>query len=162
MIALVQRVQKASVTVDDVAVGSIGRGLLIFLGIHSQDGQREADWLVRKCVRLRIFPDDAGQMNVSVRDLGADILLVSQFTLYGNARKGHRPSFTEAARPAVAEPLYEYVKYRLSKELGHPVASGSFGASMQVSLVNDGPVTIWIERSPEKTQNSQVSQTEIR
>ena len=91
MIALVQRVQEASVTVDDVAVGSIGRGLLIFPGIHSQDGQREADWLVRKCTRLRIFPDDAGQMNLSVGDLGADIFPASQFTLYGNAGKGHRP-----------------------------------------------------------------------
>ena len=101
-------------------------------------------------------------MNVSVRDLGADILPVSQLTLYGNVRKGHRPSFTEAARPAVAEPLYEYVKYRLSRELGYPVAGGSFGASMQVSPVNDGPVTIWMECRLEKTQNSRVSQTEIR
>ena len=90
MIALVQRVQEASVTADDVAVGSIGRGLLIFPGIHSQEGQREADWLVRKCTRLRIFPDDAGQMNLSVGDLGADIFPVSQSTLCGNAGKGHR------------------------------------------------------------------------
>ncbi len=161
MIALVQRVQKASVTVDGVTVGSIGRGLLIFLGIHSQDCQPEADWLVRKCVRLRIFPDDAGQMNLSIRDISAEILLVSQFTLYGNATKGHRPSFIEAARPEVAEPLYEYVKHNLSGELGYPIVCGSFGASMQVSLVNDGPVTIWIERSPEKIQSSCVSQTEI-
>ncbi len=101
-------------------------------------------------------------MNLSVGDLGADILPVSQLTLYGNVRKGHRPSFTEAARPAVAEPLYEYVKYRLSRELGYPVAGGSFGASMQVSPVNDGPVTIWMECRLEKTQNSRVSQTEIR
>lgn len=150
MIALVQRVQKASVTEEDIPVGSIGQGLLIFLGVHSQDGQSEADWLVRKCTRLRIFPDDAGQMNLSVRDIDAEILLVSQFTLYGNAKKGHRPSFVEAACPEVAEPLYEYVKHKLSGELGHPVACGSFGASMQVSLVNDGPVTIWIERTPEK------------
>lgn len=154
MIALVQRVRKASVIVDNVAVGSIGRGMLIFLGIHSRDRQSDADWLVRKCTCLRIFPDDAGKMNLSVRDVGADILLVSQFTLYGNATKGHRPSFIEAARPEVAEPLYEYVKHRLTSELGSPIACGNFGASMQVSLVNDGPVTIWIERIPEKVQNS--------
>lgn len=154
MIALVQRVRKASVTAEDITVGSIGPGLLIFLGIHSQDGQSEADWLVRKCTRLRIFPDDAGQMNLSVRDINADILLVSQFTLYGNTKKGHRPSFVEAARPEIAEPLYEYVKCKLSSELGRPIACGSFGASMQVSLVNDGPVTIWIERTPEGTRDS--------
>ena len=154
MIALVQRVRKASVIVDEVKVGSIGRGLLIFLGIHSQDRQAEADWLARKCTNLRIFPDDAGQMNLSVRDVDADILLVSQFTLYGNATKGHRPSFIEAARLEVAEPLYEYVKRKLSSELERPIACGSFGASMQVSLVNDGPVTIWIERAPEKTRDS--------
>ena len=154
MIALVQRVRKASVTVKGVTVGRIGQGLLIFVGIHSQDNQSEADWLARKCTRLRIFPDDAGQMNLSARDIDADVLLVSQFTLYGNATKGHRPSFIEAARPEVAEPLYEYVKRKLSIELGRPIACGSFGASMQVSLVNDGPVTIWIECMPERIRDS--------
>jgi len=148
MICLVQRVQKASVIIDNATVASIDQGLLIFLGIHSQDTQSEADWLARKCTRLRIFPDHAGHMNVSVRDISRDILLVSQFTLYGNTAKGHRPSFIEAARPEVAEPLYEYFKSKLSSELGYPVFSGRFGSSMQVTLINDGPVTIWVERTP--------------
>ncbi|MDE2825800.1 MAG: D-aminoacyl-tRNA deacylase [Bacteroidota bacterium] len=148
MIALVQRVQEASVTVDNTTIGAIDRGLLVFLGIHSNDTKTEADWLARKCARLRIFADDAGQMNLSARDVSGKVLLISQFTLYGNTKKGHRPSFVEAARPEIAEPLYEYFKDRLSDELGHPVACGSFGALMQVSLVNDGPVTISIEREP--------------
>ena len=151
MIALVQRVLEASVAVDNTTLGAIDRGLLVFLGIHSNDTTAEADWLARKCARLRIFADDAGQMNLSVRDIRGRILLISQFTLYGNAKKGHRPSFVEAARPEIAEPLYEHFKDRLSDELGYPVACGSFGASMRVSLVNDGPVTISIEREP-KTQ----------
>ena len=147
MIALVQRVKEASVFVDGVSVGSIGRGLLVFLGIHHEDGSSEADWLARKCTRLRIFSDPEGQMNLSVQDIGGEILVVSQFTLYGNTTKGHRPSFVEAARPEHAEPLYEYFKEKLTTELGQKVASGHFGASMQVSLINDGPVTIWIERN---------------
>ena len=151
MIALVQRVREASVTVDNTTIGAIDRGLLVFLGIHSNDTTAEADWLARKCARLRIFADDAEQMNLSARDVSGNVLLISQFTLYGNTKKGHRPSFVEAARPEIAEPLYEYFKDRLSDELGYPVACGSFGASMQVSLVNDGPVTISIEREP-KTQ----------
>ena len=150
MIALVQRVQMASVTSNGHTLGSIGPGLLIFLGIHVQDCPSDADWLARKCTHLRIFPNDVGPMNISILDTGGDILLVSQFTLYGNVCKGHRPSFTEAARPDVAEPLYEYFKECLSNKLERPVASGRFGASMQVSLINDGPVTIWIERTPKK------------
>ncbi|MCY4206027.1 MAG: D-aminoacyl-tRNA deacylase [Bacteroidetes bacterium] len=149
MICLIQRVQKASVNINNSTVATIGQGLLIFLGIHSRDSESEADWLARKCTRLRIFPDHVGQMNVSVCDFDADILLVSQFTLYGNAKEGHRPSFTDAARPEVAEPLYEYFKNKLTRELGRAVSSGHFGASMQVSLINDGPVTIWLERTPE-------------
>ena len=148
MIALVQRVLEASVTVDNTTIGAIDRGLLVFLGIHSNDTTTEADWLARKCARLRIFADDAGQMTLSVRDVSGKVLLISQFTLYGNTKKGHRPSFVEAARPEIAEPLYEYFKNRLSDELGRPVACGSFGALMQVSLVNDGPVTVSIEREP--------------
>ena len=148
MIALVQRVREASVTVENTTIGAIDRGLLVFLGIHSNDTTAEADWLARKCARLRIFADDAGQMNLSAMDVNGEVLLISQFTLYGNTKKGHRPSFVEAARPEIAEPLYEYFRDRLSDELGYPVACGSFGASMQVSLVNDGPVTISIEREP--------------
>jgi D-tyrosyl-tRNA(Tyr) deacylase len=146
MIALVQRVREASVTVDSITVGAIDRGLLVFLGIHSYDTTSEADWLARKCARLRVFADDVGQMNLSVKEISGEILLIPQFTLYGNTNKGHRPSFVEAARPDIAEPLYEYFMGRLSDELGYPVACGSFGASMQVSLVNDGPVTLSIER----------------
>lgn len=152
MIALVQRVQEASVTVDNTTIGAIDRGLLVFLGIHSNDTTTEADWLARKCARLRIFADNAGQMNLSARDVSGKVLLISQFTLYSNTKKGHRPSFVEAARPEIAEPLYEYFKDRLSNELGYPVACGSFGASMQVSLVNDGPVTISIEREPKTSK----------
>ncbi len=152
MIALVQRVQSASVTVDKTTHGAIERGLLILLGIHHQDQRAEADWLARKCVHLRIFPDHARQMNASVRDIGGEILVVSQFTLYGNAARGHRPSFMDAAQPEIAEPLYEHFKHRLADELGCPAACGIFGASMQVSLVNDGPVTIWLERKPGKPQ----------
>lgn len=148
MIALVQRVLEASVTVDNTTLGAIEQGLLVFLGIHSNDTTVEADWLARKCARLRIFADGAGQMNLSVKDINGKILLISQFTLYGNTKKGYRPSFVEAARPEIAEPLYEYFKDKLSDELGYPVASGSFGASMQVSLVNNGPVTLSIEREP--------------
>ena len=148
MIALVQRVLEASVTVDNTTLGAIDRGLLVFLGIHSNDTTAEVAWLARKCARLRIFADGTGQMNLSVKDISGEVLLISQFTLYGNTNKGHRPSFVEAARPETAEPLYEHFKDRLSDELGYPVASGSFGASMQVSLVNDGPVTLSIEREP--------------
>ena len=156
MIALVQRVQTASVTADGDTLGTIGPGLLILLGIHAQDCPSDADWLARKCTRLRIFPNSMGPMNVSIRDTGGDILLVSQFTLYGNARKGHRPSFTEAAHPDFAEPLYQYFKDRLSHELERPISSGCFGASMQVSLVNDGPVTIWLERTMAKSPNLKI------
>ena len=120
MIALVQRVREASVTVDNTTIGAIDRGLLVFLGIHSNDTTAEADWLARKCARLRIFADDAGQMNLPARDVGGEVLLISQFTLYGNTKKGHRPSFVEAARPEIAEPLYEYFRDRLSDELGYP------------------------------------------
>ncbi len=148
MIALVQRVQNASVTVENAPIARIDRGLLIFLGIHSKDTRIEADWLVRKCLNLRIFPDHQKQMNLSVQDINGEILLVSQFTLYGNATRGSRPSFTEAANARIAQPLYDYVKEKLSSELGRTIASGSFGASMQVTLVNDGPVTLWIERPP--------------
>ncbi|MCY4000365.1 MAG: D-aminoacyl-tRNA deacylase [Bacteroidetes bacterium] len=148
MIALIQRVQSASVTIHGQTYASINSGLLIFLGIHPHDTQEEADWIIRKCVRLRIFSDEQGRMNLSVKDIGGEILLVSQFTLYGNATKGNRPSFVEAAHPKVAEPLYDYVERHLSHALGKTVASGVFGASMQVSLINDGPVTLWVERPP--------------
>jgi len=113
MIALIQRVKNASVSVENTIVGSIDSGILIFLGIHSRDSHSEVDWLVRKCINLRIFPNQQGQMNLSVQNISGEILLVSQFTLYGNTSKGHRPSFTEAARPELAKPLYEYVNASL-------------------------------------------------
>ena len=148
MIALVQRVAEASVTVNGDVAGSIGRGLLILVGVHRRDTDAEAGWLAQKCARLRIFPDADGRMNKSLLDMGGDALVVSQFTLYGNARKGNRPAFTQAAPPQRAEMLFEAFRERLAQHLGKPVPSGVFGASMQVQLCNDGPVTIWIERGP--------------
>lgn len=146
MVALVQRVSEADVTIDDAVAGAIGRGLLILLGVHQTDTRAEADWLARKCAALRIFPDEEGRMNRSLLDVGGQALVVSQFTLYGNVRKGTRPSFVDSAGPELAEPLYEYFVERLAGEIGRPVPTGRFGAMMQVRLVNDGPVTLWIER----------------
>ena len=146
MVALVQRVREASVEVEGEEVGAIGPGLLILLGVHVDDTEEEVGWLARKCARLRIFRDDEGLMNRSVLDLGGEALVVSQFTLYGNAEKGNRPSFIASARPEQAEALYERFVQALGRELGGPVATGVFGAMMDVRLVNDGPVTLWVER----------------
>ena len=121
---------------------------MILLGVHKDDTEREVAWLARKCANLRIFRDDAGLMNRSVLDVGGEALVVSQFTLYGNAAKGNRPSFIASARPEQAEALYETFVEALSVHLGKPVATGVFGAMMQVHLVNDGPVTLWVERKP--------------
>ena len=139
MRALVQRVARASVTVDGERVAAIGPGLLVLLGVRSGDGEAEADKLVRKLLALRIFEDDEGRMNRSVADAGGEILCVSQFTLYGDAREGNRPSFVDAAPPEEAEPLYERVRATLGAQ------GGRFGAHMEVELVNDGPVTIILE-----------------
>lgn len=146
MVALIQRVREASVTVDGEITGAIGPGLLILLGMHRTDTQAELDWLVRKCANLRIFPDDAGLMNRSVLDTGGQVLVVSQFTLYGNTAKGNRPSFVESAHPDLAEPLYKKFCSQLGSLLGQEVATGVFGAMMDVRLLNDGPVTLWVER----------------
>jgi len=148
MIALVQRVSEASVTVADEVVGRIGRGLLILVGIHRDDTSREIDWVARKCAMLRVFPDDDGVMNRSVMDVGGDVLAVSQFTLYGAVGKGNRPSYNRAAPPEIASDLFESFVEKLEQELGRKVQKGRFQAHMDVGLVNDGPVTIWIERSP--------------
>jgi D-tyrosyl-tRNA(Tyr) deacylase len=137
--ALVQRVSAASVTVAGERVAAIGAGMLVLLGVHQEDGEAEADRIVRKLLALRIFEDAAGKMNLSVGDAGGELLCVSQFTLYGDARKGNRPSFVDAAPPAQAEPLYERVRDGLG------AAGGRFGAHMQVELVNDGPVTLLVE-----------------
>ncbi|MFB3133336.1 MAG: D-aminoacyl-tRNA deacylase [Rhodothermales bacterium] len=148
MVALVQRVREASVEVEGEVTGAIGAGLMILLGVHKDDTEREVAWLARKCANLRIFRDDADLMNRSVLDVGGEALVVSQFTLYGNAAKGNRPSFIASARPEQAEALYETFVEALSAHLGKPVATGVFGAMMQVHLVNDGPVTLWVERKP--------------
>lgn len=144
MKALLQRVSEASVRVDGRVVGAIGPGLLILLGVEAGDGEAEAELLARKIAGLRIFADEAGKMNRSVREIGGKALVVSQFTLLADARKGNRPSFTAAAAPALAETLYETFCRRL-EEQGVAVETGRFAARMAVGLVNDGPVTIWLD-----------------
>ncbi|MDZ7263763.1 MAG: D-aminoacyl-tRNA deacylase [candidate division KSB1 bacterium] len=144
MRAVVQRVKKAAVTIDGQLVGAIGPGLVILLGVKNGDTETDARFLAEKCLNLRIFADDAGKFNRSVLEVQGEILAVSQFTLYGDARKGRRPSFTDAAPPPISEPLYEkFVDYL--KQGGLPVASGVFGAMMVVEIHNDGPVTIILE-----------------
>ncbi|MEY5046647.1 MAG: hypothetical protein RLZZ175_6 [Bacteroidota bacterium] len=145
MIAVIQRVKKASVSVDNEIIGNINQGLLILLGVAHEDSQLDADWLVNKIVQMRIFADDEGKMNRSMQDLGADLLVVSQFTLHASTQKGNRPSFIKAAKPEIAIPLYEYFIQKSEELLGKKVQTGKFGADMEVSLVNDGPVTIIID-----------------
>ncbi len=149
MVALVQRVKQASVTVQDETVGQIGAGLLVLLGVHERDTEAESRWLANKCARLRIFPDDDGRMDRSVMDVGGEVLVVPQFTLYGDATQGNRPSFTAAAPPDRAASLYDHFVDQVAATLGHPVPTGVFGAMMDVQLINDGPVTLWVERLPE-------------
>ena len=144
MRAVIQRVTRACVTVDRRIVGEIGSGLLILLGVTHDDTREDAEYLASKFVALRIFDDADGKMNLSVKDVGGGLLVVSQFTLYGDVRRGLRPSWSDAAAPEVAEPLYEYFVDRCRK-LIQPVATGSFRAMMQVELVNDGPVTLLVE-----------------
>ena len=145
MRAVVQRVKHASVSVDGAVVGAIGPGLLVLLGVGQGDTARESDWLVNKIVNLRIFADDQGKMNRSVLEAGSAVLLVSQFTLYGDCRKGRRPSFVGAAAPSLAEPMYERFGAQLSAAGVDRVAYGVFGADMAVELLNDGPVTLVID-----------------
>lgn len=145
MIAVIQRVSQASVTIDNQVKGQIGTGFLILLGVTHTDTREDVDWLSRKIVGMRIFSDDEGKMNLDLAAVGGDILLISQFTLHASTKKGNRPSFIEAARPEVAIPLYEAMIAQLSVELGKPVQTGEFGADMKVSLLNDGPVTILID-----------------
>jgi len=145
MRALVQRVREASVTVDGKVTGAIGAGLLVLAGVAETDGSGDRDWLTHKIVNLRIFDDDAGVMNRSVCDTGGEILAVSQFTLFASTKSGHRPSWSAAARPEIAQPAFIALVADLSAALGKPVATGIFGARMRVALVNDGPVTIWLD-----------------
>jgi D-tyrosyl-tRNA(Tyr) deacylase len=142
--AVIQRVGKSSVEVDGNRVGEIGKGILVLLGVEKGDAEGDADWLAEKIVNLRIFEDEAGKMNLSVREIGGELLVVSQFTLAGNCAKGRRPSFDSAAPPGEANRLYEYFVERL-RTMGLKVATGVFQAMMQVSLTNDGPVTFILE-----------------
>lgn len=145
MIAVIQRVSRSSVTIDGEVRASIGNGLLVLVGVENADGADDIQWLASKIVNLRIFNDDADVMNLSVRDVGGEIIVVSQFTLHASTRKGNRPSYLRAAKPEVAIPIYEQFNDTLSKELGKPVQTGIFGADMKVELLNDGPVTILID-----------------
>ena len=145
MRVVIQRVLNASVSISGTVTAAIGEGLLVLLGICEEDGDEDIEWLVKKIVGLRVFDDAAGVMNIDVRDAGGDVLVVSQFTLMASTKKGNRPSYIRAARPEVAIPLYERLCAALSAALGKPVPTGTFGADMQVALVNDGPVTICID-----------------
>ena len=145
MRTVIQRVTSASVTVEGEIVGAIQRGLLVLVGKEDADTADDIDWLAAKIVGLRIFADEAGTMHRSVQDIGGDILLVSQFTLFASTKKGTRPSWHRAARPDVAIPLYETMTRKLGELMGRPIQTGRFGAMMQVSLVNDGPVTLIID-----------------
>lgn len=145
MRAIIQRVSGAAVTVHGMEKAAIGPGLLVFVGIGEDDDRTDAQWLSKKIVQLRIF-DDAQQVpNLSVKDIRGEILLVSQFTLHAQVKKGNRPSYIKAARPEAAIPIYDELIKLLTMELAKPVQTGAFGADMQVSLVNDGPLTIWID-----------------
>jgi len=145
MRALIQRVREAAVRVDDRVVGAIGPGLLVLAGVAADDGDEDRAWLARKIVGMRIFADADGVMNRSVRETGGAILAVSQFTLFASTKKGARPSWSGAAPPEVAQPKFDAFVAALARELGKPVPTGRFGADMQVALVNDGPVTVWLD-----------------
>jgi D-tyrosyl-tRNA(Tyr) deacylase len=144
MRAVVQRVRRAQVTLENHIIGEIGSGLVVLLGVARDDSKSDADYLVAKIAALRIFDDEVGTMNRSVKDIGGGLLVVSQFTLYGDVRRGLRPSWIAAAAPEMAEPLYEYFLKR-AREVVKRVDAGSFGGDMQVELVNDGPVTILLD-----------------
>ena len=145
MRAVIQRVTKASVTIDGSVYAQIGSGLLVLLGIEDADTNDDVEWLSSKIVNLRVFDDEAGVMNISVKDTGGEILLVSQFTLHASTKKGNRPSYIKASKPDIAVPLYQKMKTQLSADLGRPAHTGEFGADMEVELLNDGPVTIIID-----------------
>jgi D-tyrosyl-tRNA(Tyr) deacylase len=145
MRAVIQRVSEGKVTVGGRVSGAIGRGLVVLVAVEDADTQEDIEWLSGKIVRLRIFSDAEGLMNLSVQEVGGDILVVSQFTLFASTKKGNRPSYIRSARPEIAIPRYEEFLARLAFDLGKPVAAGKFGADMQVNLCNDGPVTIVID-----------------
>ncbi len=150
MIAVIQKVTQSSVAIDGIIKSSIGKGLLILLGIEDADGEEDIQWLCRKIVNLRVFNDAAGVMNESVLDHKGEVLVISQFTLHASTRKGNRPSYIKAAKPEVAIPLYSRFVEVMETELGKKVGTGEFGAFMEVELVNDGPVTIIIDTKDKK------------
>lgn len=150
MRVVIQRTSKASVTIAEEVCGSIENGMVILLGIEAADNEEDISWLVRKIVNLRIYPDENAVMNNSILDSGGDILLISQFTLHASTKKGNRPSYIQAAHPDYAIPLYEKFIDQLELGLGKPIATGKFGGIMQVSLINDGPVTIWMDTKDKK------------
>ena len=145
MRVVIQRVKEASVSVQGVKISEIQKGLLILVGVETQDTQQDIDWLVAKVAKLRIFEDPLGAMNVSLHDIDADVIVVSQFTLHASTKKGNRPSFIKAAKPEVAIPLYQEFVDSLEKQLDKKIQTGQFGAMMEVALINDGPVTITID-----------------
>lgn len=145
MRCILQRVSEASVKVENEMTGSISTGLMILVGFEEADTIEDLEWTCNKIVNMRIFNDESGIMNLSIKEVQGNILLVSQFTLHALTKKGNRPSYIKAAKREVAIPLYERMKSLLEAEMGHPIASGIFGADMKVSLVNDGPVTIWLD-----------------
>mgnify|MGYP001816222937 CR=1 FL=1 len=145
MRALIQRVSQAEVAIGGEVRGEIGRGFVVLLGIEEADGPEDVEWLAGKVAKMRVFSDDEGNMNLALGEVGGRLLVVSQFTLHASTKKGNRPSFIRAARPERAIPLYESFVERLHQLTGHAVATGEFGAEMQVTLTNDGPVTIWID-----------------
>ncbi|OJV44855.1 MAG: D-tyrosyl-tRNA(Tyr) deacylase [Bacteroidales bacterium 36-12] len=145
MRVVIQRVKEASVAINNKIKSSIGIGLMVLLGIETDDQTADADWLIAKIVNLRIFDDEKGVMNLSIKDVNGEILIISQFTLHASTRKGNRPSYIKAARPETAIPLYEYFCKKLEEQTNTNVKTGEFGADMQVSLINDGPVTIIID-----------------
>lgn len=145
MRVVIQRVSEASVTIENKKVANINRGLLVLVGIEESDTQEDIDWLVAKVVKLRIFGDENGVMNLSVQEIDGDIIIVSQFTLHAATKKGNRPSYIKAAKPEIAIPLYESFVQKIEQEIGKNVQTGQFGADMKVALLNDGPVTIIID-----------------
>ena len=142
---IVQRVSRASVTIEGKVTASIGTGLLVLVAFEADDNESDIEWTSGKLIRLRVFSDAGGLMNLSVQDVGGEVLLVSQFTLYASTRKGNRPSYLRSARPEIAIPLYESFVRRVTQYLGKPVGTGQFGAEMRVELVNEGPVTLSID-----------------
>jgi D-tyrosyl-tRNA(Tyr) deacylase len=145
MIAVIQRVLESSVTIEGKIKSNIGIGILVLLGIEEADGKEDLEWLTKKIVNLRIFPDEQGVMNKSLLEVGGELLLVSQFTLHASTKKGNRPSYIKAARPEIALPLYEKAIAAFELELGKSIGTGTFGADMKVSLINDGPVTLLMD-----------------